>query len=85
MPEIEAALTLQERVEKGLEICRPFLRADGGDVELVSITEDGIVEVRYHGTCVTCPMSRMTLRAGLERAILHAAPEVKRVESATAK
>ncbi|MBI1805131.1 MAG: NifU family protein [Ignavibacteriae bacterium] len=77
----EVGLSLQERVEQALETCRSFLRADGGDVELVSITDDGIVDLRYHGTCVICPMSRMTLRAGLERAILRAAPEIKRVEA----
>lgn len=66
--------SVRERVEKALKVCRPFLHADGGDVELLNITNDGIVELRYHGTCAVCPMSRMTLRAGLERAILRYAP-----------
>jgi len=74
-------LSLQQRIENALALCRPFLHADGGDVELVGITDENIVELRYRGTCVVCPMSKMTLRAGLERAILQAAPEVKRVES----
>ncbi|HEV8538574.1 MAG TPA: NifU family protein [Bacteroidota bacterium] len=73
--------TVRERVEQALALCRPYLQADQGDVELVSISEDGIVELRLQGTCVACPMSRMTLRAGVERAILRAAPEVKRVEA----
>ena len=78
-------LSHHERIEQALETCRPFLRADGGDVELVSVSSDGIVELRYHGTCVVCPMSRMTLRAGLERAILRAVPEIKRVEAVPLK
>ena len=76
-----AAGSIRERVEKALTVCRPFLQADGGDVELFNIADDGIVELRFHGTCVLCPMSRMTLRAGLERAIMRSAPEIKRVES----
>lgn len=76
---------VSQRVEKALELCRPFLQKDEGDVELVRVTEEGIVELMFHGTCVVCPMSRMTLRAGLERAILKAAPEIKRVEAVTSK
>lgn len=73
--------SLQGKIDRALEECRPFLQADGGDVERAAISEDGIVELRFTGTCAICPVSRMTLRAGLERAILHAAPEIKRVES----
>lgn len=77
----EVTGSVRERVEKALALCRPFLQADEGDVELVSISNDGIVELRLHGTCVICPMSRMTLRAGIERAIIRNAPEVKRIEA----
>jgi len=73
--------SLMRRIEEALDTCRPFLRADGGDVELSRVTADGIVEVRYRGTCVSCPLSRMTLRAGIERAVLKNAPEIKRVEA----
>lgn len=73
--------TVRERVEKALAVCRPFLQADGGDVELVTISAEGVAEIRFQGTCLICPVSRMTLRAGLERTILHSAPEVKRVEA----
>lgn len=74
-------LTLEERIQKGIEFSRPFLQVDGGDVELVTIDkEGGIVEVRYLGACKTCPMKLMTLRAGIERAIMLEAPEVKRIE-----
>jgi len=76
-----ATLPLRSRVEKALEICRPFLQADGGDVALVKIGEDGVVELEYRGTCTVCPLSKMTLRAGIERTILRCAPEVKRVEA----
>ncbi len=72
---------LKEKVEKALETVRPYLIADGGDVELVSINENGIVKVRLTGACVGCPMSQMTLRAGIERALMRDVPEIKRVEA----
>lgn len=77
--------TVEARVEKALEMCRPYLQADGGDVELLRVGVDGVVELLFKGTCIICPMSRMTLRAGIERAIMKLAPEVKRVESVAAK
>jgi Fe-S cluster biogenesis protein NfuA len=74
-------ITLEEKVLKGIEVSRPYLQIDGGDVELVTIdAENGIVEVRYQGACKTCPMKLMTLRAGIERAIMLEAPEIKRIE-----
>jgi Fe-S cluster biogenesis protein NfuA len=79
-PETGTDPSVTERVERALEICRPYLQADGGDVELVSVGQDGVVELRFLGTCMTCPMSRMTLRAGLERVILESAPGIRRVE-----
>ena len=72
---------LDERVKKALENIRPYLKADGGDVELVKITEEGIVKVRLTGACVGCPMSQMTLRAGVERALIREVPGIRRVES----
>ena len=74
-------MTVEERIERALEGCRPYLRADGGDVKLVRWGEDGIVELAWEGTCRVCPMSVMTLRAGVERAILKEVPEVRRVEA----
>ncbi len=71
----------KEKVESALESVRPYLVADGGDVELVSINDDGIVEVRLTGACVGCPMSQMTLRAGIERALMRDVPQIKRVEA----
>ncbi|MEP7235493.1 MAG: NifU family protein [Ignavibacteriota bacterium] len=74
-------LPLRDRIESALEYCRPFLRVDGGDIELASIDESsGIVEVKFLGACAKCPLKLMTLRAGIERAIINNAPEVKRIE-----
>ncbi len=67
-------------LETSLTRIRPFLQTDGGDVELVRVTDDGIVEVRLVGACQTCPMSMMTLRAGIERALMLDHRDVKRVE-----
>ena len=72
---------LQDRVNEVLQTVRPYLQADGGDVDLVQVTDDGIVEVHLVGACGSCPMSLMTLRAGIERALMREIPEVKRVES----
>lgn len=71
-----------QRILHALERARPYLQIDGGDVELVNIDlSAGIVEVRLLGACKTCSMSIMTLRAGIERMIIHDVPEIKRVES----
>ncbi|MBI5214878.1 MAG: NifU family protein [Ignavibacteriae bacterium] len=78
---MENVSPLQQRIEQALEYCRPYLIADGGNIQLVNIKENGIVEVRYEGLCVICPLSPLTLRAGIERTIMHFAPEVKRVEA----
>jgi Fe-S cluster biogenesis protein NfuA len=72
---------VKERVSAALEMIRPYLKADGGDVELINITEEGIVEVKLTGACVGCPMSQMTLRAGVERALIREVPEIRRVEA----
>jgi Fe-S cluster biogenesis protein NfuA len=69
-----------EVLRKSLEQVRPYLQRDGGDVEFVRLTDDGIVEVRLTGSCVSCPMSLMTLRAGIERALMLAHTEIRRVE-----
>ena len=72
---------VRERIERALDECRPYLHQDGGDIELIEIREGSIAVLKYHGTCATCPMSPMTLRAGLERAVLRAVPEIRRVEA----
>ena len=70
----------QERIEESLKKIRPFLEIDGGNVELVRVTDDGIVEVKLVGSCRDCPMSMMTLRAGIERALMIDNAAVRRVE-----
>ena len=64
-----------------LDTVRPYLQNDGGDVEFIEITEDNIVKVRLLGACHGCPMSLMTLRAGIERLLMNQIPEIKRVEA----
>jgi Fe-S cluster biogenesis protein NfuA len=71
-----------EEVNKVLETVRPALQADGGDVELVEVTEDGIVRVRLTGACGHCPMSTMTLKMGIERTLKEQVPGVKEVVQA---
>ncbi|MBA2848296.1 NifU family protein [Thermosulfuriphilus ammonigenes] len=72
---------MKEAVQAALDKVRPMLQADGGDVELVEITDDGVVKVRLVGTCKGCPMSQMTLKAGIERFLKKEVPEVKLVEA----
>jgi Fe-S cluster biogenesis protein NfuA len=72
---------LTEKINASLDQLRPFLHADGGDMELVEITDDAIVRVRLIGACKDCSMSLMTLKAGLEDALKKVAPEVKSVEA----
>ena len=72
---------LHEKVEKALQTIRPYLKADGGDVQLVQVTNEGIVEVKLTGACSDCPMSQMTLRAGVERALIREVPGIRRVEA----
>lgn len=71
---------LENRVQKVLEKVRPYLKIDGGDVELIKVREDGIVELRFLGACDTCALKPMTLRAGVERSIMHEISEIKRIE-----
>ena len=71
---------MREKVEKALEEIRPTLQADGGNVELVDITDDGIVKVRLTGACGNCPMSTYTLKMVIEQKLKEAISEVKEVE-----
>ncbi|MCF8030393.1 MAG: NifU family protein [Desulfohalobiaceae bacterium] len=72
---------MKEKVQETLEKIRPQLQADGGDVELVDITENSVVQVRLQGACAGCPMSQMTLKNGIEQALKQEVPEVKSVEA----
>jgi len=73
--------TLKQKVEESLAKIRPALQADGGGVELVDVSDDGIVSVRLTGACGGCPMSTMTLKMGIERTLRQQIPEVERVEA----
>lgn len=70
-----------ERIENALDSIRPYLQSDHGDVELVEVTEDMTVKLRFLGACHSCSMSAMTLRAGIEETLLRVVPEVKKVEA----
>jgi Fe-S cluster biogenesis protein NfuA len=69
------------KIEKALEQVRPFLKADGGDISLVEVTDDNIVRVRLLGACSGCSISHITMKAGIEEAIKNAVPEIITVEA----
>lgn len=68
-------------VEEALDTIRPYLKADGGDIELVEITNDWVVKVRLQGACHECPMSLQTMKGGVEMVVKRAAPNVSAVEA----
>ncbi|NLN38810.1 MAG: NifU family protein [Smithella sp.] len=72
---------MKEEVQKAIEKVRPGLQADGGDVELVDVTDDGVVKVKLTGACHGCPMSQMTLKMGIEKIVKQQVPSVKEVVS----
>jgi Fe-S cluster biogenesis protein NfuA len=72
---------LRRQVEEALDSIRPYLNADGGSVRLLNITAEMVVELELLGACGSCPMSTMTLRAGIEQAIKRAVPRIERVEA----
>ncbi len=73
--------SLNDRVREVIDLIRPAVQSDGGDIELVEVTNDGVVTIRMHGACVGCPSSDMTLRIGIERTLRERIPEVIRVEA----
>jgi Fe-S cluster biogenesis protein NfuA len=74
-------VVVKERVQKVIDEIRPALQADGGNIELVEVGEDGIVKVRLMGACGSCPMSQLTLKRGVEARLKAKIPEVKEVVS----
>ena len=70
---------LHKKVEQALDKIKPYLQADGGDITLVNVTEEGVVHVQLLGACGSCPMSTMTLKQGVEKALLKEIPELKEV------
>ena len=72
---------MRKKIEAALDTIRPYLLADGGNVELIEITDDMIVRVELKGACQSCSMSTMTMKAGIEETIKRAVPEIKGVEA----
>ncbi len=70
---------MKEKVEKALDKIRPMLMADGGNVELVEVSDDGVVRLKLTGSCGCCPMSQMTLKTGIEKILKEEVPEIKEV------
>jgi len=73
---------MRKKIEAALNKIRPSLQADGGDVELIEVSPDGIVKVKLTGACGSCPMSQMTLKMGIEKLLKQEVPEVKEVVAA---
>lgn len=78
---IDRSNPLAERVSRVINLIRPAVQADGGDIELVGITADNIVRIRMHGACVGCPSSSVTLQMGIERNLREHIPEVRGLEA----
>jgi Fe-S cluster biogenesis protein NfuA len=75
-------MTILERIEDTLDVIRPALREDGGDVEVLGFDDsDGVVQLRLVGACSSCPISTMTVKQGLERRIMASVPEVREVQA----
>lgn len=72
---------IRSKIEAALETLRPFLKADGGDVNLLEITPEKVVRIEFLGACKSCSMNLMTFKAGIEEAIRKAAPEITAVEA----
>ena len=80
MPATQAPLpTLRDKVQSVLNLIRPAVQADGGDIELVNVLPEGIVQIRFHGACHGCPSSTMTLQMGIERNLREKIPEIRQV------
>ncbi len=70
---------IMDKIEASLDTMRPYLRDDGGNVEIVDVTDEGVLRLRLMGACSTCPQSFMTMKAGIETAVKQAVPEIKSV------
>lgn len=78
---METNQELIERVESSLDTIRPYLNQDGGDIQVVEITEDMVVKVKLLGNCESCPMSFMTMKAGVEATLKKTIPEIRAIET----
>lgn len=78
---MENNASLYQKVEEALDSIRPYLEADGGNIEVVEITADQVLKIELKGACKTCNMSHMTMRSGIEETIRRAVPEIKQIIS----
>ncbi len=78
-PVIEDSRPIRERVLEVIDLIRPAVQGDGGDIELLDVSDGGVVQLRLHGACVGCPSSTFTLRVGIERNLKERVPEVSEV------
>jgi Fe-S cluster biogenesis protein NfuA len=78
-PADSGGATLHDRVAQALDTIRPFLQQDGGDIDLVNVDDQGVVQVRFRGACIGCPSAAMTLTQGVERTLREKVPEVTKV------
>ena len=79
MPATAQPSSVKERVQGVINLIRPAVQADGGDIELVDVSDAGVVQIRFHGACHGCPSSTMTLQHGIERNLREKVPEVTQV------
>ncbi len=79
MPATTPIIPLRDKVQNVINLIRPAVQADGGDIELVNVQDDGLVQIRFHGACNGCPSANMTLQMGIERNLREQIPEVTRV------
>lgn len=77
---MDTTIDIKERVNTALDTIRPYLKTDGGDVKVLDVT-DGVVKLELMGSCGSCPMSAMTLKAGIEESIRKAVPEITEVQA----
>lgn len=78
---MDTTIDLKERVDNALDTIRPYLKTDGGDVKILDVTDQGVVTLELMGSCGSCPMSAMTLKAGIEESIRKAVPEITKVQA----
>jgi Fe-S cluster biogenesis protein NfuA len=76
---VQSRQTLLEKVQEVIDLIRPAVQADGGDIELVNVDANGVVQIRFHGACHGCPSSTMTLQDGIERNLRKQVPQVTQV------
>ena len=79
MSDVETNIAVRDRVQGVINLIRPAVQADGGDIELVDVASDGVVHIRFHGACHGCPSSNLTLQMGIERNLRDRVPEVTRL------